>query len=285
MKAPPAGHVLTTQISESLMRALEQRCARTGESISHVVQLALASELDVTHHTLFQVSTSTALVQGVYQGCVKLEQVLEHGDFGLGTFESLDGEGVLFEGVAWHARSDGSLRQVAVNETTPFWVVTRFEPENHKGLHPVDGWGSLCKQLDALRKTQNMFVALCIRGVFEKLRYRIACRAEPGEDLVTATSHQAEFSVENISGVLVGFWTPGFARTLNVPGYHLHFISDDHTLGGHVLDVQAKNLAVSWMQNNQIQVALPETQAFLQADLSQDPAQALAKAEQAQEGG
>lgn len=278
----PSGHVLQTPVSESLRQAIEQRCARTGESVSHVVQSALARELGVSQHTLFQVSTSSALVQGVYQGCVKLSDILQHGDFGLGTFESLDGEGVLFEGVAWHARSDGSLKRVALTETTPFWVVTRFVPERHQALRPVDGWANLCAQLDALRTTQNVFVSLCVRGVFEKLRYRIACRAEPGEDLVSATSHQAEFSAQNVSGVLVGFWTPGYARTLNVPGYHLHFISDDHTRGGHVLDVQAKDLQVSWMLDNQIQIALPETQAFLQTDLTQDPQAALAKAEQAQ---
>lgn len=284
LKSPPVGHLLKAHVSDSLMQALQQRCARTGESVSHVVQSALASELGLTHHTLFQVSTSTALVQGVYDGCITLAQVLEHGDFGLGTFDSLDGEGVLFDGVAWHARSDGSLNRVALTETTPFWVVTRFDPQHHKPLHPVDSWGSLCAQLDELRETQNMFVSLCIRGVFEKLHYRIACRAHSGEDLVSATSHQAEFFVENVPGVLVGFWTPDYARTINVPGYHLHFISDDQTRGGHVLDVQGKDLVVSWMQDSQIQIALPETQAFMQADLTQDPGAALAKAEQSGDG-
>ena len=284
LKSPPLGHLLRAHVSDSLMQALQQRCVRTGESVSHVVQCALAAELGLTHHTLFQVSTSTALVQGVYQGCITLEQVLEHGDFGLGTFDSLDGEGVLFEGVAWHARSDGSLKQVALTETTPFWVVTRFDPQDHKSLPVVDGWGSLCAQLDDLRQTQNMFVSLCVRGVFEKLHYRVACRAHPGEDLVSATSHQAEFFAENVPGVLVGFWTPDYARTINVPGYHLHFISDDQTHGGHVLDVRGKDLVVSWMQDSQIQIALPETQEFMQADLSQDPGAALAKAEKAHDG-
>lgn len=277
----PARSELRCHISDSLMKALHERCQRTGESLSHVVQASLAAELGVEHHTLFQVSTSTALVQGVYQGCVKLSEILQHGDFGLGTFDSLDGEGILFEGQAWHARGDGTMTRARSDETAPFWVVTRFEPEHQARLAVVDGWEDLCGQLDHLRTNQNLFVAFNISGTFERLDYRVACRAEAGEDLVTATAHQAEFSVEQCEGNLVGFWTPSYAKAFNVPGYHLHFLSADRQFGGHLLGFKARDLEVQWMQDSQVRIALPETQAFLQADLSQDPSQALAKAEQA----
>ena len=49
--------------------------------------LIKAKAKDIEHHTLFQVSTSAALVQGVYQGCAKLSDVKACGDFGLGTYE------------------------------------------------------------------------------------------------------------------------------------------------------------------------------------------------------
>lgn len=48
--------------------------------------------------TLYQISTSTALVEGVYSGSVSSSVLLEHGDFGLGTFEGLDGEMVILDG-------------------------------------------------------------------------------------------------------------------------------------------------------------------------------------------
>jgi len=41
-------------------------------------------------HTLYQVSTATALVEGIYQGAVQIAALREHGDLGLGTFESLE---------------------------------------------------------------------------------------------------------------------------------------------------------------------------------------------------
>ena len=43
-------------------------------------------------HTLHQVSTTTALVEGIYQGGVQVPTLREHGDSGLGTFEGPHGE-------------------------------------------------------------------------------------------------------------------------------------------------------------------------------------------------
>ena len=42
-------------------------------------------------------STCGALVQGDYQGCVTVGELLKHGDFGLGTFDGLDGEGIMLD--------------------------------------------------------------------------------------------------------------------------------------------------------------------------------------------
>ncbi len=49
-------------------------------------------------------------------------------------------------------------------------------------------------------------------------------------------SRQPEYTVENISGTIVGIWTPEIFHGISVAGYHLHFISDDRTFGGHVID-------------------------------------------------
>jgi acetolactate decarboxylase len=47
------------------MRALQTRSRQTGDPIAHIVMSSLADTLDIDHSTLFQVSTSTALVEGV----------------------------------------------------------------------------------------------------------------------------------------------------------------------------------------------------------------------------
>src|SRR5207248_8987193 len=78
---------LETMISPGLWQALLDHAQRSHESLAHVVSKALAEYLQIAHHTLYQVSTSTALVEGIYQGAVRVGTLREHGDLGLGTFE------------------------------------------------------------------------------------------------------------------------------------------------------------------------------------------------------
>lgn len=280
MPCPPeSSHHLHVHLGDGLFAALQERCRRTGESACHVIRDALAEALDLDHHTIYQVSTSGALVQGVYQGCVRVGELLKHGDFGLGTFDGLDGEGILLDGCCWQACGDGSVRKAPVDALAPFWVATRFATDHRDTLRDVASWADLTARLDALRDQSNLFVAIRIHGVFARIRYRVACKAEAGVDLVSATDAQATFDLENVAGTLVGFWTPSYARTINVPGYHLHLLSDDHHHAGHVLELQSHELSLELHRENHLQLVLPETPQFLKADLSGDPAAALAQAE------
>ena len=95
---PCSSHHLSINIGDGLWTALNELSSRTGDSLGQLVRTSLANSLDLEHHTIYQVSTSGALVQGVYQGCVKVSDLLRHGDFGLGTFEQLDGEGIMLDG-------------------------------------------------------------------------------------------------------------------------------------------------------------------------------------------
>ncbi|RUR12597.1 acetolactate decarboxylase [Legionella sp. km772] len=278
-KRHPFSNICKTRISASLKQALEERCLRTGESVDHIIQTALAEELDVEHHTIFQISTSTALVEGVYQGCVSIAEIKQHGNFGLGTFDSLDGEGIMLQGEVWQAKGDGSLAKVADSTLAPFWVMTNFKPDRCESLNKVSCWENLCAQIDRHRNSENLFFSIHLSGVFHSIDYRVACKTSPGTDLVTATEQQALFHLEDCAGDLIGFWSPHYAKTLNVPGYHLHFLSKDKQHAGHVLDLKADKLDLELSEQNHLKVALPESNAFLQADLSADPAAALAKAE------
>ena len=274
-----SGHHLNVSLGDGLWDALHVLADRTGESVSHIVRRSLADTLDLDHHTIYQVSTSGALVQGVYQGCVRVADIKRHGDFGLGTFDGLDGEGIMLDGTCWQARSDGSVRVAPEEALAPFWATTFFAADRTATLPSVASWEDLTAQLDALRRSDNLFCAIRVEGTFERIHYRVACKSAHGTDLVTATSHQTEFSQQGISGSLVGFWTPSYARTINVPGYHLHLLSADHQYGGHMLDLEAKELTVQLHMDNHVHLALPETPAFLEADLKGDPAEALARAE------
>ncbi len=258
---------------------LESEVRRSGTNADHIVELALAAYLGFEQHTLFQVSTIGALVKGVFQGCVRVADLKRHGDFGLGTFRDLDGEMIMIDGHCYQAVADGKINEAGDVWQLPFGVATRFTADRTERLEVVTDFDDLTRQIAPLRPSQNIFVGLRVDGVYDVVNMRAVCKANTGEDLIEATKHQSVFMATNIEGTIVGFWTPTYARTLNVPGYHLHFISSDRKIGGHLFDIQAKDLTVSLHLETGFHIALPATEEFLMADLTGDPAAELDVAE------
>ena len=270
---------LTCDISETLMRALQTRTRQTGEPVAHIVMSSLADTLEIDHSTLFQVSTSTALVEGVYGGVVTIAELKQHGSFGLGTFDGLDGEMLALDGHFYQVLGDGTVREARDDARVPFAVVTEFRAEREFIIDRVESFDELTAQLDSRRNTGNLFFAARIDGHFAHIRTRALCKTVSGVSLVEATAHQPEFALTEVSGTAVGIWTPLYARTINVAGWHFHFVTDDRTGGGHVLDCQGVQLRAQLQDLADVRIAMPETAAFLQADLTQDPSHELDLAE------
>jgi acetolactate decarboxylase len=270
---------LSCLVRDELWQTLQRHSKEADEPLSHIVNRALADYLGFEAHTIYQVSTSTALVEGIYQGVVRAGTLRQHGDLGLGTFENLDGEMVVVGGHVYQVRCDASVQEVDDDVLSPFAAVTRFAPDTHTDLRPCPNYENLLAQIDRLRDSENMFYSIRIDGHFATVHARAVCKAEKGFRLVNAAAVQPEFHFSDISGTLVGFWTPAYARTLSIPGYHLHFLSADRTKGGHVLGCSGFGLRLELQRDCNLQIALPETEDFLNGDLHRDPGADLAKAE------
>jgi acetolactate decarboxylase len=253
---------LTVVIPSSLDVAARNTAGQRGTSLDTIVSAALGEYLNSQHHGMYQISTSAALVEGADTGAVGSRTLLEHGDFGLGTFENLDGEMVIFEGAIYQVGGDGSVKHREDDFQIPFAVVTGLE-----------------LACDPYRESDNLFYALRIDGIFETVHARAVSRVAPGTKLVNAAKDQKEFHFSNIEGTLVCLWSPSYSSAFNVPGYHFHFISKDRTQGGHVLDCSAKTLRVGLQMLFEYEVRLPDQGSFLTTDLGNDPAAALRKVE------
>jgi acetolactate decarboxylase len=272
-------HEVKLNLSEGLWRAIQKRSGETGESIRHIVSAALASHLEVDHRTLFQVSTSAALVQGIYEGAVTVATLREHGDFGLGTFEHLDGEMIVLEGEFFQVRSDGSVRIAEDTAQSPFAVVTRFTADDELSIAGSLDLAALCEAIDKRRGSNNLFYAIRIDAHFDHLQVRAACKSAQGVPLAEATSHQAEFEFSDERGTMVGFWAPVYSAAFSIAGYHFHFLSDDRSHGGHLLRCEINRARIRLQREGNFQVALPESVEFLKSDLTRDPSADLARAE------
>jgi acetolactate decarboxylase len=268
-------------ISKSLQNALEKLSQETGEPIFQLISSALSGCLGVPQHTLFQVSTSGALVQGVYERAVSSRFLLNYGDFGLGTFENLDGEMVVLDGAIYQVRSDGKVLSITDDVGTPFAVVTHFTADQDRTIESASSFEEITKICDRYRDSDNLFYAFRIDGRFAHIHTRAMKATLDGLPLAKAAAIQPEFEFTDVVGTLVGIWAPQFSSALNIAGYHFHFLSEDRKKGGHLLECNGKNLRVRVDRLNDFHLSLPESEEFLRADLSQDTSKDLAYAEQA----
>jgi len=271
---------LNCQISQALLNALEKRSITTGDSIAQIVSSSLSQCLGLPQHTLFQVSTSGALVQGVYEKAVSCRSLLNFGDFGIGTFVNLDGEMVVLDGAIYQVRGDGSVSRIADDTGTPFALVVRFDPDQEQTIDNAPSFHDLTAMCDRYRDSDNVFYAIRIDGRFEHAHTRAMKATLDGLPLAQAAAVQPEFEFADTVGTLVGIWAPQFSSAFNVAGYHFHFLSADRTKGGHLLDCRGSNLRVLVERLNDVHLSLPESEEFLEADLTRDPSKDLAYAEQ-----
>jgi acetolactate decarboxylase len=66
---------------------------------------------------------------------------------------------------------------------------------------------------------------------------------------------------------------------VNVPGYHMHFLTSNRSTGGHLLDFELKNASIKVDNLYDFEMALPNNDEFNNADLSGNQQASLAKVE------
>lgn len=98
----------------------------------------------------------------------------------------------------------------------------------------------------------------------------VPAQQKPYPELVVVTRHQPEFNILKTHGKLTGFFCPEFVKGINIPGYHLHFLSDDKTSGGHLLDFRLKSGMLKLDRIRKFEMQLPESGAFQKSDFKTD---------------
>jgi acetolactate decarboxylase len=226
---------------------------------------------EATHgaRELYQSSTMGALLDGVYDGDVTIAEILRHGDFGLGTFNHLDGEMVILDGVCYHLRADGSATVAAATELTPFAAVTRFHTEHTLLIGEPTNRADVIARIDKLIGSANLMYAIRIRGRFSEVSTRtVMAQMPPYPPLIKVTEGQAESHRTNVSGTLAGFRLPDYEQGISVAGYHLHFLDHNRHQGGHALDFQLSDGEADVCVISELHLSLPSTPDFLTASLA-----------------
>ena len=233
-------------------------------------------------NTLMQVSTIDALLAGVYDGQMTTGELLTHGNFGIGTFDALDGEMIVLDGTVYQALADGTVHVMPTDTTTPFAAVVNFDADQ---VADIDSYGemnysSFQTVVDEMEPNQNLFIAIRFDDVFPTMKVRsVPGQKKPYPPLADVVKYQAVFEYTNVTGTVLGFRCPAFVKGINVPSYHLHFISKDRKIGGHVLDFTAIGGTLQLDTCSRFYMVLTDREEFAVADLSQDRSHELEKVE------
>lgn len=220
-----------------------------------------------------------ALVEGIYEQKIPFTHIKEHGDFGLGTFDNLDGEMVMLDGQIFQITGEGNVNQVDEQALTPFACVTFYQPFSHDELGSELSYSAFLEWLEALLPSPNIFYAVRVEGLFASVRVRSVPKQESYRPLVEVAKEQPVFSFSDIEGTLVGFFTPAFMGSLSVPGLHLHFLSADRRRGGHLLECRPRRVKAGVQLVPTLELALPMSLDYLTWDFHRDTKKDLDKAE------
>jgi acetolactate decarboxylase len=233
-------------------------------------------EAPETRDTAYQISTIDALLQSVYDGFVPISEVRKHGDTAIGTIDALDGELIAVDGEYYTIRSDGVAYPLEDTTTTPFIVATYFDSDFTIHIDKTENISRFEEQLEAGLPSANMFYALRIDGTFDYVKTRsVPKQTRPYPKLAEVIKEQSEFEFYNTTGTIVGFWSPEFISGLNVPGYHIHYLTTERTAGGHVLDLRMTDEDVKLDITPDFFMVLPTEGDFYEVDLTGDLGSAL----------
>lgn len=233
-----------------------------------------------TVKVLTQYSTIDALLNGVYDGEVLITDIKEHSNFGIGTFNELDGEMVLLDGVVYQVKSDGNV-VVADDETgSPFFAATNFIPDTTIEINSELKLSEVEEIINSLLPSENIFYAIKITGQFRFVKTRsVPAQNRPYRKLIEIVKEQPMFEFDNCTGTVVGFKCPSFVKGINVPGYHFHFLNTDLNKGGHILELESENIKLEISYINNFELKLPSNDDFYKTNLSGDKSVELKKVE------
>jgi acetolactate decarboxylase len=224
---------------------------------------------------MYQVSTLQALALGYSRAVITVDKLLQEGDTGLGTFEDVNGEMIVMDGNCYRADQNGNVSVVAPETGVPFAAVAKLYGEQQFQLENMPDITAIRTELT--RKIEEVFGLnsmhiVRIDGEFEKVdaRSEAPYRSHHITLKEVLSQTQEAFIFENIRGSLVGVYFPDYMDGINMPGWHLHFLSEDRSKGGHVFDVSLREGEAKVDKITNIYINLPKEAAFDTYSLKQD---------------
>ncbi len=233
---------------------------------------------------LFQTGTIGSLLQGVHEGDMTIETLAKHGDFGIGTFNDVNGELIAFDGKFYRIPAQGLIETAKPSDKTPFAMVTFFQAQKTFTLENISDIDALKEALNANIDSKNYIYAIRIDGDFINMQTRsLSPQQKPYRPLAEMLPKlQKSFEFPKTSGTIVAIFFPEYMGGINVGGHHLHYLDEAKTGGGHVFALETQKATVQICKITNLAINLPNTTLFAQASLGECDEVALNAVEKGQ---
>ena len=226
-----------------------------------VVLILFAAFYELTlpdQDTLYQVSAFNVFSEGNFDGNVTYAELAKHGNFGIGTLNQLNGEMIAFDGKFYQIPTNDSPREIGSEEKTPYATVTFFSSDYTFPVANVTSYLQLMENINSTLLNFNVIYAIKVHGFFDFAQTRsVPIQNKPYPNLSEAVKNQTIFDLNEVEGTMAGFFFPTSMNGVDYVGYHLHFLTDDNTAGGHLLECVIKNATVEIDQTNDYHLLLP----------------------------
>lgn len=224
----------------------------------------------LTSGAVTQFAVLDALLAGVYSQGSSVADVRAAGDTGVGCCEGLGGEVVILDGIPYECTADGPPRVMTDDESLPFVDVCRLGDAAEVAVEGLD-LADLESAVEDQLLSRNLFHVARVDGVVAEVLTRVTRRQQPPfRPLADVAAKQIETTTRECAGTLVGFWMPRIYQGITVAGLHLHFLSEDRSIGGHVLDVSLRQGRLRVSAFADLHLRLPRDGQFLTTELTHD---------------
>jgi len=220
---------------------------------------------------IYQYSLLNALMDGVSETGISAAKLASKGNQGLGTFARMNGELLFLDGKVYQLQAEGNVRDADASDQIPFAVSTQFVPQQTRKV-AMKNKNAVDESLDAFNDhAKNLFMTYRVNGHFEYVKCRTVRGQEfKGQPLSELGKKQSVEEYRDVQGTIIGFRTPKNWQGFGVAGEHLHFIKDDRSAGGHVLELEAKEVEIQMAVASNVHVELPTSEDFNAASLVTD---------------
>jgi len=259
--------------------SFQPRLSSPRRNLAIIALLAAMPCLLSASGRLLQEGTLSSLVEGVYDGSMPMEALQRQNAYGLGTFDKLNGEMIVLDGVVYRIGSDGKVNKPAVESMIPFACVSVLdEPDVSGDIGPCASKDEFQSVILSRLQSLNYPALIVVEGDFDMMKTRsVPAQQKPYPTLAQVVADgQVVFELGAQKGTLVGFYFPPAFAGLNAAGFHFHFLNDAREAGGHILGMSLKKGRMLIQTLTSTQLILPPTDSvFAQAYL--EPGTPVAK--------